>query len=264
VVFASSRGRARPEESSLWTVAAAPGAEPPRRLTDDAGVDLGPRFSPDGRRLAFASTRAGGLDLYLLELDADGGAVGPPRRLTETPEPEHSPAFSPDGRALAYVSVGPAGARVAVLPLDGGPPRLVSPGPADAAPSFTGDGAAIVYSGASGRGDADPFTLPAAGGAATPLAPAPLTDERAPRVSADGRHVLATVVVRSGAEVVFSGIVAVDRDERPPRLRLLHPRTAPPRTGVDPAPVPLDAAALRRDPELAAAFAAFSTAVEED
>src|SRR4051812_35550180 len=41
---------------------------PPINLTHDAAEDDGPAWSPDGARLAFASTRAGSWDLFVLDL----------------------------------------------------------------------------------------------------------------------------------------------------------------------------------------------------
>ena len=49
----------------------------PQRLTDSRGRDLYPRFSPDGRWIAFSSNRYGNNDVFVVP--ATGGA---PRRLT--------------------------------------------------------------------------------------------------------------------------------------------------------------------------------------
>jgi len=58
-----------------------------RQLTHDASyTDTYPRWSPDGRRIAFASSRAGEFDLYLM--NADGGGV---EHLTEHPAPDRDP-----------------------------------------------------------------------------------------------------------------------------------------------------------------------------
>jgi dipeptidyl aminopeptidase/acylaminoacyl peptidase len=52
--------------SDLWLVPVAGGA--PRRLTSHPKSDAQPRFSPDGKRLAFVSTRDGGPQVFVLEL----------------------------------------------------------------------------------------------------------------------------------------------------------------------------------------------------
>jgi dipeptidyl aminopeptidase/acylaminoacyl peptidase len=62
----------------IWVVPAAGG--PPRRITDDPSSDSRPRWSPDGRRLAFLSTRDGGSQVWVV--DAAGGAA---RQVTSLP-----------------------------------------------------------------------------------------------------------------------------------------------------------------------------------
>lgn len=88
--------------SGIWTVPVAGGA--PRPLTAGTARDSTPRWSPDGRWLAFLSTR-GGDKPQLWYLPADGGEA---RQLTNLPEGVEQPVWSPRGDALAFVSkVGP-------------------------------------------------------------------------------------------------------------------------------------------------------------
>jgi dipeptidyl aminopeptidase/acylaminoacyl peptidase len=91
-------------ETALWIVDAdaagtgAGGAAGPRPLT--AGPrDTAPRWSPDGRRLAFL--RHAGKEDQLFVLPLDGGEA---RQLTDLPRGAKSPAWSPDGRTLAFLS----------------------------------------------------------------------------------------------------------------------------------------------------------------
>ena len=73
---------------------------PPRRLTSGEKRDDSPRWSPDGRELAFASNRDGDCSqLYVLPLRG-----GEARRLTDTKESVREPAWSPDGTRLAFVA----------------------------------------------------------------------------------------------------------------------------------------------------------------
>jgi len=79
------------------------------RLTNDAFADLQPAWSPDGRRIAFATDRFS-TDLRTLEIgayrlatiDPDTGAIQP----LGAPAPFKSinPQWTPDGRALLYIS----------------------------------------------------------------------------------------------------------------------------------------------------------------
>ena len=85
--------------SNIWTVATRGGE--PRRLTSGAKRDTAPRWSPDGRRLAFVSERQGDSrpQLYVMPTDA-GEAV----RLTEQAQGVSEPVWSPEGRRLAFLS----------------------------------------------------------------------------------------------------------------------------------------------------------------
>ena len=85
--------------ADVWIVPA-DGSAPPRALTRHEKADNAPRFSPDGKTLAFVSTRSGVSQVYLLDL---GG--GEPRKLTDLSAGAQDPlVFSPDGKKLAFVS----------------------------------------------------------------------------------------------------------------------------------------------------------------
>jgi dipeptidyl aminopeptidase/acylaminoacyl peptidase len=102
--------------SALWLVAT-DGSSPPRQVTLGANHDRHPRFSPDGRTLAFISdrrplveddprVRAGAPgpredtnQVYLLPLDG-----GEARRLTDLPRGIEAFEWSPDGSRLVVVS----------------------------------------------------------------------------------------------------------------------------------------------------------------
>jgi len=78
----------------IWTLPAAGGAA--TRLTDDAAWDSEPRWSPDGRTLAFASDRDGNEQIWLM--DADGSDL---RKLTDESEARVTdPVWDTDGQRL--------------------------------------------------------------------------------------------------------------------------------------------------------------------
>src|SRR5882672_3795965 len=89
-------------ESSLFAVAAA-GSESPRRLT--SGIhDTTPRWSPDGKRIAFVrSVEKDGKSqpgqLYLLQMDG-----GEARVVTDVTSGAAGPVWSPDGKQIAFTS----------------------------------------------------------------------------------------------------------------------------------------------------------------
>ncbi len=70
---------------------------PLSRLTDGPWHDITPALSPDGHRLAFASTRDGDWQIYVWDLES--GAIA---HLTDAPGYKASPTWSPDGMWLAY------------------------------------------------------------------------------------------------------------------------------------------------------------------
>jgi dipeptidyl aminopeptidase/acylaminoacyl peptidase len=165
-------------ESALWIVAAQGG--PPRRLTTAPGEAVSsPRFSPDGRRLAFVSTRAGSPQAFVLALD--GGEAA---QVTRLGGGVNDLLWTPDGAALLVTSdVDPAcGADAACgqarerestaaphlatrllfrhwnawrerlrshivrVPLDGGPPVDLTPGDRDVPPLERGDAGDLAAS----------------------------------------------------------------------------------------------------------------------
>ena len=67
------------------------------RLTDAPGADGWPSWSPDGSKIAFASTRDGDFDIYVM--DVDGTHV---RKLTDNSIDDIEPSWSPDGRTIAF------------------------------------------------------------------------------------------------------------------------------------------------------------------
>ncbi len=66
-----------------------------RRLTSHPGEEAFPRFSPDGKSIAFSASYDGNLDVYAVS--ADGGE---PTRLTWHPGDDVVRGFTPDGKVL--------------------------------------------------------------------------------------------------------------------------------------------------------------------
>ena len=81
----------------IWTVPASGGDA--RLLVSHAATESRPLYSPDGRQLAFVSTRTGNGDIYVLTL-----ASGALRRLTFDDALDQLDAWSPDGRWLYFTS----------------------------------------------------------------------------------------------------------------------------------------------------------------
>ncbi len=79
-------------------VAAADGRSEPRRFSQ-GNKDHSPRWSPDGRYLAFVSDRGEKPQLFIAPLSG-----GDPRKLTSAPHGVGQPAWSPDGTRIAYTA----------------------------------------------------------------------------------------------------------------------------------------------------------------
>ncbi|MBY0456151.1 MAG: MdsD protein, partial [Gemmataceae bacterium] len=89
-----------------------PGGGKCTRLTEHAFADSNPSWSPDGKKILFASDRGGTTDLYALE----GDDLEHPEltqahkfkttRLTNTTTEEINPTFSPKGDQIAFVREG--------------------------------------------------------------------------------------------------------------------------------------------------------------
>jgi dipeptidyl aminopeptidase/acylaminoacyl peptidase len=83
--------------SSLWMVPTAGGE--PRRLTTAPGMNNQPRYSPDGKAVAFVSSRGGSSQVWLLP--TDGGEA---RQLTHLPIDVSGPIWSPKGDKIAFTA----------------------------------------------------------------------------------------------------------------------------------------------------------------
>ncbi len=106
------------------------------QLTTGDFDDRMPRWSPDGKRIAFVSSREGkdpdrenNSDIYIV--DATPGAV--PQRLTSWRGDDSEPAWSPDGKWIAYLQGSEPQLsaytqdKIAVVSSSGGTPRYLAP-----------------------------------------------------------------------------------------------------------------------------------------
>jgi len=81
----------------VWVAEVATGRA--RMLTGGPGSDRQPRWSPDGKSLAFISTREGGAQIWLLPI-----AGGDARKISSLAEGASDPIWLPDGSGLLAIS----------------------------------------------------------------------------------------------------------------------------------------------------------------
>ncbi len=167
----------------LWTMPASGGEG--RRLTSGPENDEWPRYSPDGRKIAYQSDKSGNSDIWLLDLatgkktqltdhksddffhawSPDGRRIvfasersgnrdiwsleiesGRLEQLTKDPAPDDDPSVSPDGRWVAFDSGRDGAQSIYVMPIDGGDARRVSQGTTFfQVPSFSPNGAMLLF-----------------------------------------------------------------------------------------------------------------------
>jgi WD40 repeat protein len=112
-----------------------------KALTTGQGVNTEPCYSPDGKLIAFTSTRDGNFEIYVMK--ADGSDV---RRLTNSPYRDLRPRFSPDGKRIAFTSHRDGNAEIYVMNADGAGPRRLTHNPdRDDYPAWHPDNRRLVY-----------------------------------------------------------------------------------------------------------------------
>jgi dipeptidyl aminopeptidase/acylaminoacyl peptidase len=144
--------------SHLWTIDLASRSK--KRVTEGAFTVQSPRFSPDGKNIAFVRSGMGAQESSWFDLNADRNSDiyvvsadgGTPKQMTNTPGPETAPVWSPDGTELAYLSaMDPRSwaekVDVVVMPANGGPARNLTRDFPDSATGATWspDGKSLLF-----------------------------------------------------------------------------------------------------------------------
>jgi Tol biopolymer transport system component len=121
-----------------------------------------PSYSPDGRRIAFASTRSGTQEIWVGNADGTG-----PRQMTQMGGAQcMDPRWSPDGRRILFSSDRTGSSDVYELDDAGATSRrLTSTAAAETAARWSRDGHSIYYA-SDVTGRLEIWKMPAAGGAA--------------------------------------------------------------------------------------------------
>ena len=175
---------------NIWIVPTGGGT--PRQLTF-TGRDGNARWSPDGSRLAFLSSRDGGQQIYLLNLTG-----GEPTKLTSLDGGADQIVWAPDGKSLAFTS--------SVWPdcADDACNKRKSEGKEkDQVKARTYDGLLYRHWTAWGTGQRSHlFTVPVGGGTPKDLTPGAAYD--VPPVQREGPHPIA--FSPDGSEIAFVAV----------------------------------------------------------
>ena len=171
------------------------------RVVRDIAADRpwAPRFSPDGRSIAYGAFGNGRRtsDIWITDLGANAT-----RRLTSEDADSNHPQWSPDGGVVAYSVNGPRGAEVAERSIGGGDARMVATGPGTRFPTdWLHDGSALLVSEEAGSNRLDILVQPTDGSAARRYA-ATGAQETAGRVSPHV-HWVAYTSNESGRDEVY-------------------------------------------------------------
>ena len=110
-------------------------------LTQNAGDDWAPVWTPDGQRIAFASNRDGNTEVYVMAADGSD-----PTNLTQNAGDDWAPAWTPDGQHIAFLSNRDGNTEVYVMAADGSDPTSLTQNAGDDwAPAWTPDGQHIAF-----------------------------------------------------------------------------------------------------------------------
>jgi TolB protein len=135
-----------------------------KQLTHRWGINISPTISPDGKRIAFVSDRAGSPQIYIIPLDGKETS-----RVTFEGDYNTDPQWSPRGDRIVYVGVDGDRFNIYTIRPDGlDRQQLTSNEADDTKPTWSPDGRMIVF--ASNRlGPSKLFTMTANGERQRPL-----------------------------------------------------------------------------------------------
>ncbi len=117
-----------------------------RALEAGSSINVSPSFSSDGTKMAFTSSRLGGPQIFLKDLNS--GSV---TRVSKNGNYNTEASLSPDGTLVVYSRMTDFGHRIFVQDMVTGAERQITFGPgSDEQPSFCGDSYSIAFTSSRG------------------------------------------------------------------------------------------------------------------
>ncbi|MFH1066553.1 MAG: biopolymer transporter Tol [bacterium] len=111
------------------------------QLTNDKSISLGPKWSPNGKEIAYTSYCKNFPDVWIINL-----ATSRRKRVAFFPGLNAQPAFSPDGETIALTLSKDGNTELYMLPVSGGSPtRLTQTRGTEASPTWSPAGDQIAF-----------------------------------------------------------------------------------------------------------------------
>jgi Tol biopolymer transport system component/DNA-binding winged helix-turn-helix (wHTH) protein len=238
-----------------------------RRIVDDPEFDVGPQWSPDGRKILFTTGRNGNFDVYDMNADgtgqrnltgdndkADGAPVwsmdgnniafsrkfegrdhifvmdsqgGNLKRVTQNAANNGSPAWSPDGSKLIFHTDHDGNYEIYTISVDGELAQLTDDAADDLSPDWSPDGNRIAFS-SNRNGKQHIYVMNTDGSSLAQITNSPAEDTE-PAWAPDGKRIAFTSL-REGNKDVY----VIDADGSNTRKLTDHPGAdSSPRWSID-------------------------------
>jgi len=154
-----------PATAHIWRLRLGSSQRPENMPLSSTRLDHSPQYSPDGKRIAFASNRSGSDEIWISNADGSNAV-----KLTSFGGPYVSaPAWSPDGQRIAFDGRSGGIPNINVVSVTGGTPqRLRGSQNKHGTPTWSRDGKWIYFF-SDRTGNDQVWKVPANGGEAVPV-----------------------------------------------------------------------------------------------